>query len=66
MSDKEYYKTACIISLVVIVVILFWWHRSDQGRVKRIEELTDEIARYEEKIDELNSEIEGWKEEAMR
>ena len=64
MSDKEYYKTACIILVVVIGFILFWWYQSDHARMKRIEELKDEISDYEAKIEELESSVEFWKEEA--
>jgi cell division protein FtsB len=62
-EETEKYRVLCRVLGVIILVICFLWYRSDKGRIKWVDELQDQIAEYEEKIDELHSEIEGLKEE---
>ena len=59
---SENRKTIIYVLLVVIGLILIWWYRSEQGRIKWINELQDQIYEKEAKIEELETEIEGWKE----
>lgn len=63
MNKEDFYKTACIIFLVVIAAILYGWHNSEQNRLKLLDELQEQEYKYETKIEELNAEIEGLKEE---
>ena len=49
--------------VVVIAVLAFLWYRGDQGRLKWIQELKNQISAYEEKIDELTRENKSMEEE---
>ena len=57
-ENSEMYRTMCRILAVVIVIICFLWYRTDNGRIKAIEKLKDQITEQEEQIEELKSKIE--------
>jgi cell division protein FtsB len=57
-EDREMYKTGCRILGVVILIIFVLWYAFDNKRIKRIEELNNQIAVQEEQIEELKSKIE--------
>lgn len=61
--DKDTTKFLGWVFVVVIAVLAFLWYRGDQGRIKRIQELKDQISAYEEKIDELTRENKSMEEE---
>ena len=51
------YYTMCKILLVVILIMGIIWYITDNGRIKAIEKLKDQIAEQEEQIEELESTI---------
>lgn len=55
MDDE--YKTFGIILVIVIAVMAFLWYRSDNGRVKVIQELREQNEKYEARIEELEHEL---------
>jgi len=62
MSGDKHDKTGFYIALFVIAMILIWWYRSDNGWVKRVKELEDQVCEYEEKIEELQKENDSMRE----
>ena len=51
----EQYQVMCRILVVILIIVLFWWWRSENARIKRIEELKLRIDQYEEQLYELKS-----------
>lgn len=58
MSDKKTESVLATFFIVVIAIILLLWFRSEEAKVKRIEELEDQIAAYEDEIIDLHNQIE--------
>lgn len=60
MDNGESWKGICIILVVAIVFVIIQWNSSEKSRVKFYEELQEKeeiIREYEQKIEELKSEI---------
>ena len=54
-----------ILIAVIVIMGILWW-RSDNGRIKWINELQEQIAQYETVIEEQKSEIEGLESELYK
>ena len=61
-SNNDSHEAFGKILLIVILILCFWWYKSDQGRLKYIHELEDQIVEQDNHIQELLEEIESWKE----
>ena len=62
MSGDKHDNAGFKIALFVVAMILMWWYISDNGRIKRIKELEDQVFEYEEKIEELQKENDSMRE----
>lgn len=47
--------------IIVVLVLGFLWWKSDNDRIKWIHELEDKVAGYEQRIEELESELYDWR-----
>ena len=57
--NKSDLKSLGTFFLVVIAIIVYFWLSTDSAKSKRIERLEEQVAEYEEKIEELEKENES-------
>lgn len=60
MHDGEGWRALCILLVVAILFIVVQWNKSEKNRIKLYEELQEKeeiIRTYEDKIDELKTEL---------
>ena len=62
--DKKGLRYLWTFFIIAIVAMFILYKVNDENRLKEIDRLESTIRYYEERIYELQQEVEGWKEEA--